>query len=246
MEAASGQADGPHQLGSGEATPSALSDEERAWIYQWLSGLFARELTTEALAAYRGPEGSALLQRLSAEPSLASIAERLQGLAADPQSDDAALLLFAGSFARLFLGVGGRRSAPPYESAYTSARGLLYQEATAESDGALKDLGLHVRQGFSEPSDHIAVQLEIMVALVRRADESEDRGEAAIGAKRQLDFIQARLLPWIESFRDDCIAADLSGFYAGAASGLVAFIAADTQRLRARLARRSVVYSPIT
>ncbi len=228
MKADSELAEQLHHSGVGVSSEEVLSDSERAWIYQWLSGLFARELSLEALVAYRSASGSALLDRLCLDRNLAPLAVKIRSIASKQENLEAAALALAGSFSRLFLGVGGRRSAPPYESAYTGKRGLLYQEATARTAVTLMELDLHVSDGFSEPPDHLAVQLELMAALARRAEEAE----ADRLLRAQLDFIEERLLPWIGRFRDDCIAADREGFYATAATCLVAFVSSDVESLR--------------
>ena len=215
------------------AADRAASERERAQAYRWLSGIFAREISVEALMAYRAPGGIALLDGFGAHPSLAPLATTLRGFALDHENPETVAKDLAGAFARLFLGVGGRRSAPPYESAYTSERGLLFQEASGHSAAQLMNLGLQVSGSFSEPPDHLAVQLEIVAELARRREESDGTADAEKYADRQLAFLENRLLPWIRAFRDDCATFDRSGFYATAAGCLVAYVTADAERLRA-------------
>ena len=224
----------PHPgLGAGATIDDPPSHLERARIYQWLGGVFARELALEALAAYRSTDGMILLDGFGSHAALAPLVAELRTLALAHESPETAATDLAGAFSRLFLGVGGRHSAPPYESAYTSERGLLFQEASGHSAAQLLNLGLHVSQSFSEPPDHLAVQLEIMAELARRAEESQGAAETARYADRQLAFLEDRLLPWIGAFRDDCVASDRSGFYATAATCLVDFVREDAKRLRA-------------
>ncbi len=211
---------------------SDLSDGERAIVYQWLAGLFAREMSLETLSAYRAAEGVALLKQFGAMAALAPLVEQFQGLVASGQRVSAGDADLAGAYARLFLGVGGRRSAPPYESAYTSERGLLFQEASAESQDLLDELGLHVDESFPEPADHIAVQLSVMAELARRAEAAAGEPARTLWRARQRAFLEQRLLSWIEPFYESCDAADRSGFYATAARSLVDFLKADGRRLR--------------
>ena len=218
----------------GDASTGSLpSDEARACIYQWLGGVFAREVSLEALLAYRSAGGIALLDQVGAHPALAPLAAALRGLALDHEGPETAVADLAGAYSRLFLGVGGRRSAPPYESAYTNERGLLFQEPSSRTAAELADLDLHVSEAFPEPPDHLAVQLEIMATLARRVREAGSAAERDRQRRRQLAFLEARLLPWIGLFGDACVASDRSGFYATAATCLVAFVTADARQLRA-------------
>lgn len=224
----------PHRGPGADATiDDAPSHLERARIYQWLGGIFSRELSAEALATYRSTDGMTLLEGFAAHPPLAPLVAELRTLALAHESPETAVTDLAGAFSRLFLGVGGRRSAPPYESAYTNERGLLFQEASGHSAAALMNLGLHVSASCPEPPDHLAIQLEIMAALASRAHEAAASAERDAYMHRQLAFLEDRLLPWIGAFRDDCVASDRSGFYATAATCLVAFATADADRLRA-------------
>ena len=233
MQADSSRRQSNPMAGADAAAGDGPSDLERARIYQWLGGIFARELSTDALTAYRSTDGMALLEGFGADPQLAPLVAELRTLALAHEEPATAVLDLAGAFSRLFLGVGGRRSAPPYESAYISERGLLYQESSGHNAAALMNLGLHVSRTFSEPPDHLTVQLEIMSELAGRAHEASDPEDRNKYRQRQLAFLQDRLLNWIGAFRDDCMASDRSGFYATAATCLVGFVTDDVEWLRA-------------
>ncbi|WP_422368162.1 molecular chaperone TorD [Pelagibius sp.] len=210
-----------------------IPEEERSYIYQWFAGLFGRELSAEALWSYHDDAGQALLDRLGSYPLLAPLAETVGDLIAEPQAIETKAMDLAGAFAWLFLGVGGRRSVPPYESHYTSKRGLLFQEASAQTAAVLAEFDLHVDAAFPEPPDHIAVQLTVMAEFARRALEAADPAQRQRSRDAQKTFLETRLLPWVGAFRDDCKAADRSRFYAMAASCLVDFLVADAHRIQA-------------
>ena len=220
----------PKDLGS--TVSEQLSDDERAFVYRWLAGVFARELSVEALAAYRTAEGAALLQHLARQPALAVFVRELLARTAGEGSLQPEARELAGAFARLFLSAGGRRSAPPYESAYTSERGLLFQEAVDRMGENLAELALTLPRDFPEPPDHIAVQLSVMAELAGRCEglAAGEELEALVG--KQQSFLEARLIPWVPRFRDDCVAFDRSGFYAAAAGALVEFVTSDAAWLR--------------
>jgi TorA-specific chaperone len=146
--------------------PAADAAVERAAAYRWLSGLFAAPPDVEALAVYASADGADLLDALAADPALAPAVEKLR---ARSGADDgrAAALALAAAYEWLFSGQAGPRTASPYASVHTSARGLTHQAATAAAARDLGALGLHVA-GINEPPDHVAVLLAAMAELVRR------------------------------------------------------------------------------
>ncbi|MBL4557090.1 MAG: molecular chaperone TorD family protein [Rhodobacteraceae bacterium] len=154
------------------------------------------------LAIYGGAEGAAVLDALAVEPSLAPAAE---ALAARTRAQDraAAALTLAGAFERLFSGQAGPRTASPYASVHTSARGLTHQAAMTEAARDLAAMEVHVA-GLAEPPDHIAVLLAAMAELVRRNAT----------AAAQAEFLDRHLLGWIGAFAEDCRAFDRDGLYA--------------------------------
>ena len=199
----------------------APGDDERAAAYRWLSGIFAREPSAEAMAAYSGGDGQTLLAHIGSIAPLSDVAGALAELANDPDHEARARDL-AGAFAWLFHGVGGRRGAPPFASVYMSARGLIQQESAAQAAHDLARLDARLAADFAEPPDHVAVQLSMMAELV-------ERGTPRI----QAAFLDRRLLPWIPEFRDACIAGDRHGLYGMAARCMVGFLEADRAQLQA-------------
>ena len=202
-----------------------LSDVERANVYQWFAGLFAHELSAEALSIYKSADGELLLDGLATYPWLAPVVDHLKAMIAHSDALEPLALDLAGDFARLFLGVAGRHSAPPYESAYNSATGLLFQEPTDHMRSLLADLDLHVDEAFPEPPDHLSIQLLAFATMIQRANLTGCAKYA--DRKAQRAFLEQRLLSWLVDFRDACANSHRSGFYAVAADSLVSFVAAD-------------------
>jgi TorA-specific chaperone len=204
--------------------PAAADAAERAAVYRWLSGLFAAPPDAEALAVYASAEGADLLDALAADPALAPAVENLRARSGAGDRRAAALALAAG-YEWLFSGQAGPRTASPYASVHTSARGLTHQAATAAAARDLDALGLHVA-GLAEPPDHIAVLLAAMAELAGRGAAPAD----------QVAFLDRHLMTWIGAFRDACRASDRDGFYSVAAAALADFIHADRQALAEALA----------
>ena len=184
---------------SGLATPRSASDDAlphdgRVFVYQWFSGLFAREPSAESLAAWRSNEGAALLERLASHDSLKHIVQEIRRVASDGTASDARAIDLAAAFTRLFSGVAGRRTVPPYESFYADDSGRLFQEPAEKTAERLAALGTRISESFSEPADHVAVQLAIMAELVRRG------GPRLENQADQRRFLDCRLLSWFPAF----------------------------------------------
>lgn len=200
-----------------------LSAAERALVYRWLSSFFASEPTVETLDVYRSSEGGSLLLGLSGIAPLAPAVEAIRARVSGTSQAGMETLArdLSAAFSRLFLGVRGRRTAPPYKSFYVSDTGRLLQEPAARMQRELQRLGVRLTSNFSEPPDHIAVQLAVMAALANTADESE-----------QAHFLDHQLRDWVGAFRDQCIVADEANFYTAMAHAMVDFIDADAAQLQ--------------
>ena len=69
----------------------------------------------------------------------------------------------------------------PYRSIYTSERGLLCQQATAEMERVLRQHRLRLENTVCEPADHLSIQLEVMSQLATRfAEAIEQEGSVLI------------------------------------------------------------------
>ena len=82
-------------------------------------------------------------------------------------------------------------------------------------------------EGFSEPEDHIAVQLAVLAHLCGTAADAADGGDAAALERlldRLRDFLIEHPLAWAPAFAADCQAHSGDGFYAGAARVLSALL----------------------
>ena len=201
-------------------TPQLASQERRQLVYHWLANLFATELTVEIIAHYGSPEGMAFLALIGEQSGLEPLVARLSDLAGGPDEAESTAMTLAGSFARLFLGAGGRCSAPPYQSAYLGKNPRLYQAPVAQMDEILRLLNMSLPSDFREPADHISVQLNVMADLVGRGNVNQ-----------QMDFLDRHLVCWLAEFAAACQQHDRIGFYAAAASGLADWLKADQAAL---------------
>ncbi len=199
--------------------------ENRARVYALLSRCYEKELD----AAF----ATELAEAARVESDDPALADGFAALQADVATcDDEQLEMLAVTFDRVFFGMGPRtaQKAFPYESVYTSEGGLMMQNAYSQVLRIYRDAGFAKNPGFTEPEDHLAVELAFMALLCGRAVEALRAGDEA-GAERQLraqrSFLQDHLLNWIERFIGDMRKAAEGGFYLDLAAFTEAYLKAD-------------------
>ena len=218
-----------------ETMPAELAEnlidfcENRSRVYALLSRCYETEIDAAFADALAGEAALA-----SDDAELAAGFAALQADLAD--CDEDALEQLAVVFDRAFFGMGPRtaQKAFPYESVYTSEGGLMMQDAYSEVLRLYRAAGFAKDPGFTEPEDHLAVELAFMVRLCERAVEAlragdEAAAEAALAEQRA--FVRAHLLNWVPAFARDMKASAESGFYAHLATFTEAYLAADAEAL---------------
>jgi TorA maturation chaperone TorD len=179
-------------------------------IYSFLSRIYRSEVSSEFLQnLYSG-----LAHREDLDDGYAL----LQKFIDSARGSDPHILVnqLAVEYARLFLNAGDPPHVFPYESVYTSAYGLLMQEARDQVLKAYRMEGLDRDADFKEPEDHIAIELEFMAHLCRNAAEAlegGDIGKAHACIAKQRDFLETHLLKWIPRFCDELEPITRSDFY---------------------------------
>lgn len=207
--------------------------QNRIDMYALLARIFHREADETLLGALsagklptdtgdeRMDEGwrliAAFVNRRDAEP------KKIEDLAVD--------------YAHTFLGAGftSPDAAYPIESVYTSPGRLVMQDAWEAVCKAYDAAGLARRADDDLHEDHIALELEFMAELGRRALRAQTAGDEA-EVRRQLDearaFLEAHPLRWVKAFAADVERVSETTFYQGAAKLLNAFIASDLDFLK--------------
>ena len=179
-------------------------------LFGWLSALFAASPNLEAIAAHRRGAASAWMRRLAAEPALAPGLRKMRRVLDGDADDKEIQAKIERRYLLLFEGVGGPRTAPPYESVFTpGAEWRLFQEPTAEMEALLAECDLSVSDDFALPADHLAVELALAAHLAARHDP---RAYAMVD----------RLTRWAPRFAAAVAAVDEDGFWAGAADVVAA------------------------
>ena len=199
--------------------------ESRANVYKILSRSFREEMDmpfAEELASGFSFE--------SDDPELeAALRAAQQSLHA---ANDDLIEQLAVTFDRVFFGMGPltARHAFPYESVYTSEKGIMMQEAYSQVVHVYREQHLIKDKSFTEPEDHIAVELAFMATLSERAAAFLQEGleEAAEQTViQQISFARTHLLNWIDLFCTDLIAAAEGTFYEHLADLARAFVHKD-------------------
>ncbi len=206
---------------------------ERVTLYRWLGRVFQRECDVGVLVWHRSDQGRAFLDMLASHPPFSKGARQIADAVCSDRPIDDEVIRFAGGFSALFYGIDPLRSAPPYESHYTEESGRLFGEATVRMQELLARYGLTL-MGFSEPSDHIAVHLQMMAYFSELMGGHDPKSLAAAELMAaQLEFLNTHLNGWVNDFAGDCIRFDRTGLYAGAAEILLAFLDEERARLQA-------------
>jgi TorA-specific chaperone len=195
-----------------------------ASIAEWLAGIFAAPLTTDTIVSYREGIGAALFEALAEELGCAAGAQRMQSALRAEGSAAAVGRKLATAFTRLFDGVGGSKTVSLYESAYVCASGRLFQEPTSGMEKLLRQSNLSTDDAFREPPDHLSVELALLARLIRQG--TSHQAQAAL--------LDDHLLVWVPNFAHRCRESDRTGFYAGAAQVLTAFLAVQRTALQHR------------
>ncbi|EDJ4862269.1 molecular chaperone TorD [Salmonella enterica] len=193
----------------------ALAQEQYACVYAWLALLFFREVDDEGLIQLQSAEIADWLALLKRQAALAaSVALLEQKIAALSMRQDAQLEL-AADFCGLFL-MTDKKSALPYASQYP-------QQEPGMIKHLLLEAGMEVNDDFKEPTDHLAIYLELLSHLHFSLGESFQ--QRRMNKLRQKTL--SSLLEWLPEFTNNCLKHDPYGFYAALSQLLLAIVRFD-------------------
>jgi len=215
----------------------ALSEDNqaRAIVYNFLSSLFAKEVTSELVTQLTSAQGKSFLNSLALEPSLTASVDEINAKLATLNSEES-LLELAADFCGLFL-VDGRTCASPYAGQYLTAcpsdaiKGLggkrkkdqiqIFGELHQQMTEFLTDNKLQIHSDFPEPGDHIAVILAYVAHLCITAEHKE-----------QLHFIKCYLITWLKDFTEQVNKHDHGLFYSAVTNLTLQWLKIDIEDLQ--------------
>ncbi|MEF2074772.1 molecular chaperone TorD family protein [Consotaella aegiceratis] len=173
--------------------------------------LFGSPLEAADVEAIRAAHESDVFKALTRIEDLSGRVEAIVAAASalgTPQQAESAL---NKAFCQLFLGLGGPKSASPYESVYRGS-GRLYQEPAGEMALLLRQQGMETTSEFPEAPDHLVVELALFDDALRLGTVSGDESDIATA-----EGLHERLRDWVPAFAQSCRNHDRTGFYAAAA-----------------------------
>lgn len=203
--------------------------QARAAMYSLLARIYIKEVDEQFLAELKAmtyPQNSDNPQINEAFKTIYSYMRHLREDSLDQLSID---------YNRTFIGSGilNGNAAFPYESVYTSEHALVMQEARDEVLALYKSEGITKRAEWTDPEDHISLELEFMQTLAQRTyDALMSNDTAADGQARtlivtQYHFLTDHLLRWVPRFLLDVTRFCTTSFYEGFAKLTDAYLTDD-------------------
>lgn len=176
--------------------------EENATMYLFLSQVFFKELTEEAIEQFERASYPENTGNDSIDQGNQMINRYFTFKGTDPRTE------LACEYARIFLGAGryteARDIAAPYESVFTSEEQLVMQESRDDVYRRYLEDGFQVDPSLHEPEDHLTFELEYLASMNTRAAEAvaaDDEATLSHNLVRQTEFIDEHLLNWLPDLR---------------------------------------------
>ena len=125
----------------------------------------------------------------------------------------------AVEFARLFIGPQNP-PAIPYSSFYLSESKTVMSDVTIDVRKIYLEAGMAVKELYSFPDDHIAIELEFLQYLTERVIELFEKGnreEASNLYETRENFLRDHFSKWAPPFAENVVASTNEDFFRGAA-----------------------------
>jgi len=190
--------------------------QKRQTIYAFLKGVYEKELPKEFLAEMPG-KMKPLLTIAEAFPNTESkkaLKELVQFIDTFPSQDLNDLdIRLAADYAGLFLST---RKVPPHPSESVYRDGTLMQFSRDEVLKTYWSFGVDKKKEFTEPEDHIAVELNFIMYLCEKAIEALKNGDAKEARRYiqgQKDFLEGHLVKWVPKLVKDILSTAQTPFY---------------------------------
>jgi len=205
--------------------------QQRQIIYAFLSSVYTKELTIEFLAAM--PEKIKpllgivdLVTGVEAKKAIKELIEFADTISI--QDLDDLKIRLAADYARLFLSIN---RVPPHPSESTYRDGTMMQNSRDEVVKTYWSFGVDKKKEFTEPEDHIAIELNFMAYLCQKTIEalqSEDTREARKYLQGQKDFLEKHLIKWLPKLVADILNTGRTPFYKAIAILTNVYLEMDT------------------
>ena len=190
--------------------------QKRQSIYAFLKGVYEKELPKEFLAEMpkKMKPLLAITEVLPNAESKKAVKELVQFADTIPSQDlDDLNIRLAADYARLFLSIS---KVPPHPSESVYREGALMQYSRDEVLKTYWSFGVDKKKEFTEPEDHIAVELNFSMYLCGKAIEALKNGdtkEARRYIQGQKDFLEKHLVKWVPKLVNDILDNAKTPFY---------------------------------
>lgn len=213
----------------------SASDNRQA-LYSFFARIYARELTQDFLKELAGKRNLWLSLAQDPEVRGTEMAEGLMTLAeyaskSNEQDSDTIQLELAAEYAGLFLGVW-KVPAHPSESAYKNPEHLIMQKPRDDVLRIYRSMGLEKASEYTEPEDHIAIELQFMAYLCEKTSTALRNGnlqEAKKSLEVQRDFLNKHLGSWVPKLAADILKAARREFYKAVAKITKGYVEMDKE-----------------
>ena len=210
-------------------------NRNRDAIYLFLSKAQEVELTGEQIDAMRKGNGPLVDPRSLEGLNNSDIKDGLELLsravaAMKGRKLEDVQVELATDFAGVFLGIRHEVVPHPSESAYSNSGRLVYQKERDEVMAMYREAGLDKVSDFTEPEDHVALELGFMARLAREtasALEANRINEARRYLELQKRFLNKHLMKWVPRLCADVLKAAASEFYQGVALVTRGYVSED-------------------
>lgn len=192
----------------------------RQGYYELFVSLLWKEPPGELLLGLSNGMGERIEASRNLHPLLAGGWEEISRFLKETPPDQLAESV-ADEHLRLFIGPHGPE-VNPYESFYFAGR--LMDRPLANLRAHLKQVGLEKQEGYPEPEDFLAFELEVMRWLIGKQSGSTDSEEEKRWLQHQAQFLKQHLLVWAPACVQDIEKAKGAVFYRGIAMTLRGFL----------------------
>ena len=202
--------------------------EFRQGYYTLLVSFFWKEPAGELLLSLSDGIGERIHAARNLHPLLAEGWEEIDRFLAETPSEYLAETV-ADEYTQLFIGP----HAPHvhlYESFYLTGR--LLDRPLADVRTFLKAVGIEKQEGYAEPEDSLAFELEVMRWLIGKQMTAAESEEEIRWLRLQADFLKEHLLVWVPTCTEDIERSQGANFYHGAATILRGFLDMERTLLR--------------
>lgn len=199
----------------------------RQGYYNLLVSLFWKEPAGELLLHLSDGISERIQAAGNLHPLLAEGWEEIRRFFTETPPEDLAETA-VDEYTRLFIGPYDS-TVNPYESFYFTGR--MWDRPLADLRTFLKTIGIEKQDGYSEPEDFIAFELEVMRWLIGKQESAAHLQESAAHLEEekrwlqhQADFLKQHLLVWAPTCAQDIEKAKGAHFYRGVATILHGFL----------------------